>query len=76
MMTAKVFENGRSQAVRLPKEYRFSSDEVMINRIGDVVLMMPKADKWDPFMKAIDMFSSDFMEDGRTEQADKEREEF
>ena len=66
MMMAKVFENGRSQAVRLPKEYRFSSDEVMINRIGDVVLLMPKTNKWDSFMKAIDMFSSDFMEGGRT----------
>ncbi len=34
MMTAKVFENGRSQAVRLPKEYRFNTDEVAVNRIG------------------------------------------
>ena len=34
MMTAIIFENGRSQAVRLPKEFRFSSDEVKINRIG------------------------------------------
>ena len=38
MMTAKIFKNGRSQAVRLPKEYRFSDDEV----IGDVILLMPK----------------------------------
>ena len=41
MMMAKVFENGRSQAVRLPKEYRFSDKEVAINKIGDVVLLMP-----------------------------------
>lgn len=50
MATAKVFENGRSQAVRLPKEYRFSSDEVLINRVGDVVLLMPKDSKWDSFI--------------------------
>lgn len=74
-MTAKVFENGRSQAVRLPKEYRFSSDEVMINRIGDIVILMPKTSKWDSFMRAIDMFSSDFMEDGRSEQVEQGREE-
>ena len=42
MMTAKLFENGRSQAVRLPKEYRFNGDEVAINRSGDIVILMPK----------------------------------
>ena len=75
MMTAKVFENGRSQAVRLPKEYRFDSDEVMISKIGDVVMMFPKENKWESFMKAIDMFSDDFMQDGRTEDFAQEREE-
>lgn len=61
--TAKIFENGRSQAVRLPKEYRFDEDEVYIARVGEVVLLMKKTDKWDSFMKAIDMFSDDYMED-------------
>ena len=46
MMMAKVFENGRSQAVRLPKEYRFSGEEVAVNKIGDVVILMPKENKW------------------------------
>ena len=45
MMTAKLFENGRSQAVRLPKEYRFSGDEVAINTVGDIVILMPNEDK-------------------------------
>lgn len=67
MMTAKVFENGRSQAVRLPKECRFNTDEVMVNRIGDVVLLMPKTNKWSSFMQAIDMFSADYMEERSTE---------
>ena len=74
MTMAKVFENGRSQAVRLPKEYRFSSDEVLINRVGDVVLLMPKDHKWDTFMKAVDLFSDDFMQDGRDDQGVQERE--
>ena len=75
MMTAKVFENGRSQAIRLPKECRFSSDEVMVNKIGDIVLLFPKQNKWDSFMKAIDMFSADFMADGRAKDMVQEREE-
>ena len=74
MMTAKVFKNGRSQAIRLPKECRFSSDEVMVNRIGDIVILLPKQNKWESFMRAIDMFSDDFMEDERTRDIVQERE--
>ena len=74
MMTAKVFENGRSQAVRLPKECRFNTDEVAVNRIGDIVLLMPKTNKWSSFMQAIDMFSNDFMQDGRDDSIKQERE--
>ena len=74
MMTAKVFENGRSQAVRLPKECRFNTDEVAVNRIGDIVLLMPKTNKWTSFMQAIDMFSDDFMQDDRDGSLDQERE--
>ena len=75
MMTAKVFENGRSQAIRLPKECRFTSDEVMVNKIGDIVILLPKQNKWDSFMRAIDMFSDDFMVDGRATDMVQEREE-
>ena len=75
MMTAKVFKNGRSQAIRLPKECRFSSDEVVVNKIGDIVILLPKQNKWDSFMKAIDMFSEDFMADGRTTDIVQERDE-
>ena len=74
MMTAKVFENGRSQAIRLPKECRFTSDEVMVNKIGDIVILLPKQNKWDSFMRAIDMFSDDFMADGRATDISQERE--
>ena len=75
MMTAKIFENGRSQAVRLPKECRFNTDEVAVNKIGDIVLLMPKTDKWSSFMQAIDMFSEDFMAEGRGITNNQEREE-
>jgi len=74
MMHAKVFENGRSQAVRLPKECRFSSDEILVNKIGDIVILLPKESKWDSFIKAIDMFSDDYMADGRGTDIQMERE--
>ena len=65
MLTAKIFENGRSQTVRLPKECRFLSDEVLVNKIGDIVILLPKSSNWDSFAAAIDMFSDDFMDDRR-----------
>ena len=74
MMTAKVFQNGRSQAIRLPKECRFSSDEVMVNKIGEIVILLPKHNKWDSFMRAIDMFSDDFMAEGRAKDMVQDRE--
>lgn len=74
MMTAKLFENGRSQAVRLPKECRFSGDEVVINKIGDIVMLMPKDNKWSGFLNSFDMFSDDFMEEGREQPVKQERE--
>ena len=75
MMTAKVFENGRSQAVRLPKEYRFKDDEGMVNKVGDVVLLVPKSAKWETFMRSLDMFSPDFLIEDRGVQYLQEREE-
>ena len=74
MMTAKVFKNRRSQAIRLPKECRFSSDEVVVNKIGDIVILLPKQNKWDSFMRAIEMFSDDFMADGRATDIVQEHE--
>ncbi|MDE7433326.1 MAG: antitoxin [Lachnospiraceae bacterium] len=74
MMTAKIFENGRSQAVRLPKEYRFNDEEVAINKIGDIVILMPKENKWSGFLNSLNLFSEDFMNDGREKSVEQERE--
>lgn len=73
-MTAKVFENGRSQAVRLPKECRFNTDEVVVNKIGDIVMLMPETNRWNSFMQAVNMFSDDFMENGRADDIGQERD--
>ena len=64
MEVAKVFSNGGSQAVRLPKNCRFDQDEVLVNRIGSVVILMPKNDPWAPMMQSLDMFTEDFLGDG------------
>lgn len=75
MTTAKIFENGRSQAVRLPKECRFSDDEVFVSKVGDIVMLIPKKLKWSGFLNGLDMFSDDFMPNGREQQTEQEREE-
>jgi antitoxin VapB len=63
MRTAKIFINGRSQAVRLPKEYRFDADEVCIKRIGSAVLLFPKEAAWELFRDALGKADGDFMAD-------------
>lgn len=63
MQTAKIFTNGRSQAIRLPKEFRFSGDDVYINKIGKIVILIPKEDPWSVLVNSLDQFSDDFMED-------------
>ena len=49
METAKLFQNGRSQAVRLPKKYNFSGTEVFIRRAGESVILFPKNREWETF---------------------------
>lgn len=67
METAKIFENGRSQAVRLPKKFRFSEDEVYIQDLGKAVLLVPKNEVWQTFLEGVNDFTVDFMENGREE---------
>jgi antitoxin VapB len=62
MQTAKLFINGRSQAVRLPKDYRFSGNDVFIKKIGKMVILLPKDDPWSPLFKSLEQFTDDFME--------------
>lgn len=73
METAKLFQNGQSQAVRLPKEYRFQGDQVYIKRLGDAVILLPYRDPWNILIASLDHFSDDFM-DERDQSAQQERE--
>ena len=58
---AKLFKNGRSQAVRLPKEFRFEEEEVFIWREGNRVVLSPKSKSWREFFDEIPLPSDDFM---------------
>ncbi len=73
MTVAKLFNNGKSQAVRLPKEFRFEGDEVFIRRIGNAVVLLPKSRPWDTLVESLDMFSQDFLT--TREQPHQNREE-
>jgi len=60
MITAKVFTSGNSQAVRLPKQYRLEAKEVSVNRIGNVLMLVPLGDPWRVFSEGIKEVTGDF----------------
>ena len=75
MKTAKIFQNGQSQAVRLPKEFRFDDSEVFIKKSGNVVHLIPRSDSWDSLFSSLKKFSRDFMSERVQPELDK-RESF
>jgi len=74
METAKIFENGRSQAVRLPKKFRFDVDEVVVQQLGDAVILVPREAVWKTFMDGVNSFTEDIFENGREQGNQKERD--
>lgn len=73
METARLFRNGQSQAVRLPKDFRFEGEKVFIKRVGNAVVLIPYQDSWETLFESLDQFSDDFMGD-REQPAHQERE--
>ena len=65
MATAKIFQNGRSQAVRLPKEFRLRGKEVKISKQGNKIILEPIEDSWEQWFASFTQFSDDFMANGR-----------
>ncbi|NQU67882.1 MAG: antitoxin [Candidatus Marinimicrobia bacterium] len=61
METAKIFTNGRSQAIRLPKKYRFEGKEVFIKKEGNAIILIPQENPWNDMVKSLDLFTDDFM---------------
>ncbi len=61
MDTAKLFQNGKSQAIRLPKNYRFRGSKVYIKKMGNTVILIPEHDSWQTLLDSLALFSDDFM---------------
>lgn len=63
MDTAKLFQNGQSQAVRLPKEFRFRGEQVYVKRVGNAVVLLPYEAPWQSLLESLSRFSDDFMQE-------------
>ncbi len=74
MKTAKLFQNGKSQAVRLPKEYRFVGEKVLIKRIGNAVVLLPYENSWQSLFDSLEQFSEDFLSE-REQPQQQQRED-
>lgn len=74
MGTAKLFKSGRSQAVRLPKDFRFEGEEVFIKKVGDAVVLLPRDDSWRTLYESLDLFSEDFMDDREQPRTEDDRD--
>lgn len=72
----KLFKNGRSQAVRLPAEFRFKGDRVRVSRQGSGVLLEPVGDDVSGWFAALDRFNEPFMPDGRAQPDAPDRDVF
>lgn len=75
MDTAKIFWSGRSQAVRLPKEYRFTSSEVRIRRQGSAVVLEPIQKDWAWLDALVGKVDDDFAAAVKEDPGTQERPE-
>jgi antitoxin VapB len=73
MQTAKIFWTGRSQAVRLPKNFRFAADEVRIRRHGSAVILEPVADDWDWLDQLVGQLDEDSAKSANEQPKQQER---
>jgi antitoxin VapB len=73
MATAKLFWSGRSQAVRLPKEFRLPGNEVRIRRHGSAVIIEPLDDDWEWLDAIVGQLDDDFVEAANEQPSEQER---
>ena len=74
MKTAKLFKNGQSQAVRLPKEFRMAGSEVYIKKQGEAIILLPKEKSWKTLIDSLDHFAKGFKIE-RNQPADNQERE-
>lgn len=63
MEVAKIFSQGDTQFVALPKDFRFNSEEILVNKVGDAVILLPKEKSLAGMLAELDLFTEDFMND-------------
>ena len=73
MHRTKPFKSGKSQAIRIPQEYRFENTELVINQVGVSLIITPKASLQSAFFSGTAMLTEDFLADGRREETPNER---
>lgn len=76
MQTAKLFTTGRSQAVRLPKEFRFEGEEVIIKRMGAGVVLLPCNNNWKNLLSALEKFDGVLFERDQGEEQQRDWGDF
>jgi antitoxin VapB len=74
METAKVFDSGNSQAIRIPKKYKLKGKEAYITKVGDALVILPMKQKWNTLIASLNKFSDDFMNE-RTQLKLESRED-
>ena len=73
MQTARLLNNGKSQAVRLPREYQFQGENVYIQKVGEAVILVPVDKDWEIFLHGLHGFSDDYMAEGRLQEKEQKR---
>ena len=63
MLTAKVFQSGNSQAIRIPKEVHTDQKDFIIRKFGECLILYPTDDPWYPLRQTLGTFPEDFMDD-------------
>ena len=74
MKTAKLFKNGNSQAVRLPKEFRMTGDEVYIKKQGEAIILLPMRKSWAPLFNSLNLFAKDIKIERNQPRENQKRE--
>jgi len=73
MKTVKVFKSGNSQALRIPKEFQVNESELLINKIGNTIILFPQNDPWKLFKNSLHEFTDDYFADGRKQPSIQKR---
>ena len=74
MKTAKLFKNGQSQAVRLPKEFRMAGSEVYIKKQGEAIVLLPKQNSWKSLFDSLDHFAKNLKIERNQPKEDQKRD--